>query len=119
VSQKTVKKLNFIHECKGKQDLFVIDKPEVLKTLLRVAMINSTVSSNAIENIVVSEKKVKALIEKRVKPKNRDEEEALGYKDVLHTIHESYEHIPVKPNYILQFHRDLFAHVKVGGNYGK
>ena len=40
-------------------------------------------------------------------PRNRDEEEILGYRNVLALVHEDYYAIPVKPNYILQMHRDL------------
>ena len=32
-------------------------------------------------------------------PKNRDEEEIMGYRDVLNTIHESYEYIPIRSSY--------------------
>ena len=43
----------------------------------------------------------------------------MGYRDVLNTIHESYEYIPSNSNYILQFHRDLFRHSEkgIGGRY--
>lgn len=52
-------------------------------------------------------------------PRNRDEEEILGYRDVLNTIHESYEYIPINSNYILQLHRDLFKYNEkvIGGSY--
>lgn len=43
----------------------------------------------------------------------------MGYRDVLNTIHESYEYIPINSNYIQQFHRDLFRHSEkgIGGRY--
>ena len=52
-------------------------------------------------------------------PRNRDEEEIMGYRDVLNTIHESYEYIPIRPNYILQLHRDLFQYSEkgIGGHF--
>ncbi len=40
----------------------------------------------------------------------------MGYRDVLNTIHESNEYIPIRPSYILQLHRDLFK--KAGLSYG-
>ena len=49
-------------------------------------------------------------------PKNRDEKEILGYRDVLNTIHESHEYIDITPNNILQLHRDLLKHA--GFSYG-
>ena len=49
-------------------------------------------------------------------PKNRDESEIVGYRNVLNTIHESHNYIPVKPAYILLLHRDLLKHA--GLSYG-
>ena len=42
-------------------------------------------------------------------PKNRSEKEIAGYRDALNTIHESFEYIPITPNYILQLHRILYG----------
>jgi Fic family protein len=99
--------------------LYLIDKPDVIKTLVQIAKINSTISSNAIENITINKSRINALINETTKPINRNEQEVLGYKDVLNTIHESYNDIPITPNVILQFHRGLFARVEKDGNYGK
>jgi Fic family protein len=56
---------------------------------------------------------------KKTIPINRNEEEVLGYKDVLNTIHENFDDISITPNVILQLHHDLFGHVKINGNFGK
>jgi len=49
-------------------------------------------------------------------PRNRDESEIIGYRDVLNTIHESYDFIPIRPSYILQLHKDLLK--RAGMSYG-
>lgn len=41
-------------------------------------------------------------MEGKTTPRNRDENEIMGYRDVLNIIHESHDYIPVKPSYILQ-----------------
>ncbi len=43
----------------------------------------------------------------------------MGYRDVLNTIHESYEYIPLRPSYILQLHRDLYRYSEkgIGGSF--
>ena len=43
----------------------------------------------------------------------------MGYRDVLNTIHENYEYIPIRANYILQLHRDLFRYSEkgIGGHF--
>ena len=108
-----------IHECKGRQDLFVRQKPAQLERLIEVAKIQSTESSNRIEGIVTTSTRIKKLVEEKTAPKNRDEKEILGYRNVLNTIHDSYEYISVSKNHILQLHRDLLqpAGISHGGNF--
>lgn len=96
-----------IHECKGRQDLFVRQKPTQLDRLVEISKIQSTEASNRIEGIVTTSTRMKQLFKEKTTPKNRDEKEILGYRDVLNTIHESHDYIDVSPNHILQLHRDL------------
>ncbi|MBU4692805.1 Fic family protein [Mycoplasma sp. CSL7491-lung] len=111
--------LTQIHEHKGKQELFLKRKPAVLDKLVEIAKIQSVEDSNKIEGIVTTTVRIKELMNQKTTPKNRDEEEIIGYRDVLNTIHESYEYIPINSNYILQLHRDLFKYSEkgVGGRY--
>ena len=102
--------LSAVHEYKGKQDLYVEEKSLLLTHLLEVARIQSTGASNRIEGIYTSDERLKALMQLKVKPRNRSEEDIAGYREVLRLIHENYEHIPLKPNIILQLHRDLFQY---------
>lgn len=55
-------------------------------------------------------------MEDKTTPCNRDENEIMGYRDVLNTIYESHDFIPVRPSYILQLHRDLLK--RSGMSYG-
>ena len=105
-----------IHECKGRQDLFIRQKPAELDRLVEIAKIQSTESSNKIEGIVTTSARMKQLFEEKTTPRNRDEDEIMGYRDVLNTIHESNEYIPIRPSYILQLHRDLLK--RAGSSYG-
>lgn len=105
-----------IHEHKGRQDLFIRQKPVELDRLVEIAKIQSTEASNKIEGIVTTSTRMRQLFAEKTKPRNRDEGEIMGYRDVLNTIHESYEYIPVRPAYILQLHRDLLK--RAGLTYG-
>ena len=105
-----------IHEYKGRQELYVRQKPVALERLVETARIQSTESSNIIEGIVTTGTRIRQLMNDKTMPKNRDESEIVGYRDVLNTIHESHNYIPVKPAYILQLHRDLLKHA--GLSYG-
>lgn len=103
-----------IHEYKGKQELYLRQKPAVLDRLVNVAKIQSTQASNEIEGIVTTDNRLKQLCADKTTPKNRDEWEIMGYREVLNTIHENYEYIPVRSNYILQLHRDLYKYSEKG-----
>ena len=105
-----------IHEYKGRQDLFIRQKPMELERLVETAKIQSTEASNKIEGIVTTNTRMKQLFEEKTTPRNRDEDEIMGYRDVLNTIHESNEYIPIRPSYILQLHRDLLR--RAGFSYG-
>ena len=103
-----------IHEHKGKQELFLKRKPAVLDRLVEIAKIQSVEDSNKIEGNITTAVRIKELMNQKTTPRNRDEEEILGYRDVLNTIHESYEYIPISSNCILQLHRDLFKYSEKG-----
>lgn len=116
---ETVRLLTAIHEEKGRQSLFIEQKASALKSLLDVAKIQSTQSSNRIEGIFTSDQRMAAIVNDKVEPRNRNESEIAGYRDVLATIHESYDHIVLNPNVILQLHRDLYRYSpsSIGGVY--
>ncbi len=108
-----------IHEYKGKQELYIRQKPVELKRLVEIAKIQSTEASNRIEGIVTTNVRLKQLIESKTTPRNRDEDEILGYRNVLNLVHENYPYLPVKPAYILQMHRDLlkYTNLSYGGKF--
>lgn len=99
-----------IHEYKGKQDLYLKQKSVELNRLIEIAKIQSTESSNRIEGIVTTDARLKQLVTDKTTPRNRDEEEILGYRNALNLIHESYEAIPVRSNYILQLHGEMLKY---------
>ena len=105
-----------IHEYKGKQFYLLETKKNTLDTLLRVAKIQSTSSSNKIEGIYTSDKRINEIVNQKLEPKNRNEEEIAGYRDVLSLIHENYNFIDINNNTILQLHRDLYKYT--GYSYG-
>ena len=59
------------------------------------------------------------LVSQKAEPRNRSEQEIAGYREVLATIHESYEYITPRPNIILQLHCDLYSYSQgnIGGTY--
>lgn len=113
----TMNMLQRVAEFKGKQALYFQQSPEILTAMKNVAIIQSTESSNRIEKIVVPSKRLTEIINESVEPVDRSESEIAGYRDVLKTIHESYEYMPVTSNIILQMHKYLLQYAT--GNGGK
>ena len=107
-----------IHELKAKNE-YLVKKGRTFSALIEMAKIQSTEASNRIEGIVTTSERLEKLMKEKTMPKNRSEEEIAGYRDVLNTIHESYFFIPLKPNIILQLHRDLykFSGSGIGGKF--
>ena len=87
--------------------------------MVELAKIQSTEASNKIEGIFTSDERLKKIVLDKTTPQTRNEQEIAGYRDVLATIHENYEYIPLRPSMILQLHRDLykFSGMSIGGNY--
>lgn len=104
-----------IHEFKGEQTLFIEAKADTLVQLVEIAKIQSTEASNKIEGIFTSDERLKKIVRDKTTPKTRNEREIAGYRDVLNTIHENHDFIPVKSSIFLQLHRDLY---KFSGNEG-
>lgn len=111
--------LTQIHEYKGEQALFIQAKADTLTKLVEIAKIQSTEASNKMEGIDTSDERLKKLVQDKTTPCTRNEQEIAGYRDVLSTIHESFDYIPPKSSMILQLHRDLykFSGMSYGGNY--
>ena len=95
----------------GKQELYLKQRPDELEKLVEIAKIHSTEASNAIEGIVTTNTRIKQLVEEKTAPRNRDEQEIAGYRDVLSVIHASYDAIPLSKNYILQLHKIMYSHM--------
>lgn len=119
LTPEIVSLLTQIHEYKGEQTMFIEAKADTLTQLVEVAKIQSTEASNKIEGIYTSDDRLKSLVTNKTSPRTRNEQEIAGYRDVLATIHENHDYIPVKPSIILQLHRDLykFSGKSIGGNY--
>ena len=86
--------------------------PERLSSLRRVATIESIGSSTRIEGARLSDREVEALLAKMKVGSfaTRDEQEVAGYAQVMETIFDAYDAIPLTQNHIRQLHRDLLAH---------
>lgn len=118
----TIEVMNMIsalHEYKGRQELYIETQPEILERLMEVARIQSTEASNKIEGIYTSDTRLKEIVQKKSEPRNRNEKEIAGYREVLGMIHDSYSYIQLKPSDILTLHKYLYSYSESGngGHY--
>lgn len=100
-----------IYKEAGKQELYLKQHPDELEKLVEIAKIQSTEASNAIEGIITTSTRIRQLVQEKTTPRNRDEQEIAGYRDVLGIIHESFDAIPITQNYILQLHKIMYSHM--------
>ena len=117
--REVINYIGLIHEFKGRQQLYLEQKPQELETLVEMAKIQSTESSNAIEGIATTKARLKSLMADKIAPRNRREKEIKGYKHVLNVIHENFDYVPIRKNYILQLHKMLyqFTEERFGGSF--
>lgn len=68
LTPEVVALLTRLHECRGRQELFIEAEPDILTALLEVAKIQSTDASNRIEGIYTTDERLKAIVQEKVNP---------------------------------------------------
>lgn len=91
-------------ESRGRQELYEKQSPEVLRTLRELAIVQSTESSNRIEGVTVEPGRLRPLVLGRARPRDRSEEEIVGYRNALNWVHTDPAAISVTPETIQRLH---------------
>ncbi|HYW48739.1 MAG TPA: Fic family protein [Bryobacteraceae bacterium] len=91
-------------EARGKQDLWIRQKPEVLEVLREQAIIQSAESSNRIEGVTVAANRLRPLVIGRARPRDRSEEELAGYRAALDWIFSRKNRVAITPDVIRRLH---------------
>lgn len=104
-------------EALGKQELFTKQSPQKLRILCEHALIESTISSNRIEGVLVDKSRVGTIVFGTRVLRDRDEEEVRGYRKALALIHEGWAKLPIAEATVLQLHRLSRANVGDAGQY--
>ena len=91
-------------EARGKQDLWIRQKPEVLEVLREQAIIQSAESSNRIEGVTVAANRLRPLLIARARPLDRSEEELAGYRIALDWIYSRKNRVAITPAVIRRLH---------------
>lgn len=93
-----------IAETKGLQEVWRRTKPEIISQLRESALIQSAESSNRIEGVEVEPKRLTPLVLGSAKPRDRSEEEIVGYRKALQWIHAHHLKIEISPESIQKLH---------------
>lgn len=118
-TQADLATLRALGESLGKQKLFLKQSPEILQGLQTVAAVESTESSNRLEGIIAPQARIKALVNDRVEPRDRSEQEIAGYRDALELVHQAGKDMPVTSNVVLQLHSRLYTYTAEEGGRWK
>ncbi|WP_069677098.1 Fic family protein [Formosa sp. Hel1_33_131] len=110
--QEIITKLSEIDLFKGNWDSFETKETKYLKELREIATIQSIGSSTRIEGATLNDQEVKQLLKsvKINKLDKRDEQEVIGYYEVLETILEHYGEIDLSERYLHQLHSILLKY---------
>ena len=101
-------------EGRGKQDLWLRQKPELLLVLREQASIQSAESSNRIEGVTVPPERLRPVIIGRARPRDRSEKELAGYRRALDWIFSRKSAVSITPNVIMKLSRHGAGRI-VGG----
>ena len=102
--------LRALGECRAKQELIHWAAPQALERLHKAAVIESMVSSNRLEGVIVPPRRLKALITGHTQPRDRPEREVAGYYDALSLIHVCARDLPFSTEVVQQLHARLYRY---------
>jgi Fic family protein len=104
---------------RGQEQLFLDQRPELLKRLSENARIASITASNAIEGVIVDGERAEKIVEGAPRFRNRSEQEFAGYRDAVDGLMRLEEFEPLSVPFVLHLHRQMFAHSGGRGGYLK
>jgi len=118
-STSDLKAIRALAEYRGKQALFARQSPQVLEGLRQVAMIESGESSNRLEGITAPRERIQALVQQDTAPRNRSEQEILGYRNALNRIHGNYAELDFSTELVRELHAIMMEYTGEPGGVWK
>ena len=106
-----------IMESRGKQDMWLRQRPETLAAIRQQAMVHSVESSNRIEGVTVPRERLRPLLLEQSRPRDRSEEELAGYRKAMDWIFAGSSETELAPSVILRLHE--LAQGGFSGDAGK
>lgn len=112
ISPEMVRLVGELDDFKGQWKALGGLVPERLKSLKRVATIESIGSSTRIEGARLSDAQVEALLSSLTTDsfRSRDEEEVAGYARVMDLVFDSWRELTLREGHLKQLHRELLSY---------
>jgi len=110
IPANTVNLLTTVEKLTIDRKIMVDSYPKLFEELTKIAIVQSIISSNAIEGIITTDDRIKGLLNGTVSPINHNENEILGYKDVINLIHINYQDYNFSEEQVLFFHQLLLSY---------
>lgn len=98
-----------IYALRNASDTRKVDNIKIFTELESIAKVQSVKSSNAIEGIVTSDKRIAEIVNQSSAPMNHNEAEIAGYRDALNKIHTEYNSISFNEKDILSLHEIMMT----------
>jgi Fic family protein len=96
--------LESLAESRGRQALYERQSPQILKALRELALVESTESSNRIVGVEVGPGRLRPLVLGNARPRDRSEEEIVGYRRALSWVHTDHARIRIEPETVRRLH---------------
>lgn len=91
-------------QARGKQELWMQQRPEVLQVLREQAIVQSVESSNRIEGLSIAADRLRPVVLGKARPRDRSEEELVGYRKALDWIFSRKRRVEFSPEVVLKLH---------------
>lgn len=111
-NQRVMQLIASIDEYRGKWNVVEKRENRYLKELRKIATIESIGSSTRIEGATMTDEEIQQLLKdvKITKFQTRDEQEVIGYYEVLELVFDNFSEIQLSESYIKQLHQLLLKH---------
>jgi Fic family protein len=106
---------NTISELRALDNVRKRDFGVIFTKLENIAKVQSVKSSNAIENIITTDKRIDEIVNQSAAPLNHNEQEIAGYRDALNAVHNGFETISLDGQVIMSLHSMLLSFTETGG----
>jgi Fic family protein len=91
-------------QARGRQELWMRQRPEVLQALREQAVVQSVESSNRIEGVSIAADRLRPVVLGKARPRDRSEEELAGYHKALDWIFSRKRAVAFGPEVVLKLH---------------